>query len=56
MEGCSEGNHIYFRNVIVSGRFEDRIFPNVEVFWDFNVWQTVPDVSTVGTAFFFRVK
>jgi len=32
------------------------MFPKVEVSWDFNFWQAVPDVSTVGTAFFFRVK
>jgi hypothetical protein len=32
------------------------MFPKVEVSWDFNVWQAVPDVSTVGTALFFRAK
>jgi hypothetical protein len=31
------------------------MLPKVEVSWDFNVWQAVPDVSTVGTAHF-RVK
>jgi hypothetical protein len=32
------------------------MFPKVEVSWDFNVWQAVPDISIVSTAFFFRVK
>jgi hypothetical protein len=57
-KGVQKGTRYSFRNVIFSVRFEVLIamFPNVEVSWDFNVWQAVPDVSTVGTAFFFRVK
>jgi hypothetical protein len=56
-KGVQKETRSNFRNVIFSVRFEVLIamFPKVEVSWDFNVWQGVSDVSTVGTAFF-RVK
>jgi hypothetical protein len=57
-KGAQKGNRSSFRNVIFSVRFEvlKAMFPKVEVSWDFNVWKAVPNVSTVGTAVFFRVK
>ena len=57
-KGAQKGTRSSFRNVMFCVRFEVLMvtFLKVEVSWNFNVWQAVPDVSTVGTAFFFRIK